>query len=159
MLPLPLLLLPPSLGRWGRKESLDATEPRVRKVLPDPRGLLARRVSRASPVLKVNPGAMVLRGQPVLLVHKALPGRLDLLAARRHIRWPRDSPDPRVRLAPKVRRGLPVRMVRKDWRDIRVPKGLKVPRDREENPARKALPVRSGPSDPPALWVQSALPV
>jgi hypothetical protein len=135
MLPLPQPLPPPSLdrlGRWDRKASLDATGLRVRKVLPDLRALLARRVPPASRDPRENMGVTVLRVQP---------DRLDLLAARRHGRWPRARPDPRVRLDPKDRRGLPARRVRKDWQDIRVPKGP------------KAHQVREGSRARPVLWV------
>ena len=75
--PMPQPLLPPSLDRLGRqvpRVNPDAMAPRVRKAQPDLKGLPARRVPLAP---KENPALSVLR---------VLPGRLGLLALRKHAR-------------------------------------------------------------------------
>jgi hypothetical protein len=160
----PMPLLPPSLARLGRqvlKASPDAMEPRVRKAPPDRRGHRDRRVSLAFPAPRANPDGMALQVRPAPSARRVLPDHPDLLAARRHARWPRDNQALLVRLDPKDRWGLPVPRARKVWQDIRVLKGLRAFRGREESWARPALQVLADLLDllaPLVRWARLGLP-
>jgi hypothetical protein len=120
-------------------------------------------------VLKVSPGATGLRAHKARPDLKDLPGRrvykahLDLLEVRKHARSRRDNLVLLARLDLKDHPDLRGPKDRKVWQDIRVPKRLKVHRDREESlalqglPDHRVLPVRSGLSDLQAPLVPSAL--
>jgi hypothetical protein len=118
-------------------------------------------VSLAFPAPRANPDGMVLRVQPALSARRVLPDHPDRQASRRHARWPRDNQALLVRLVPKDRWGLPVPRARKVWRDIRVLKGLRAFRDREERRVRPALQVLADLLDllaPLVRWARLGLP-
>ena len=74
-----------------------------------------------------------------MTVLQVQPDRLDLPAAQRHARWPRDNLALLAQLDPRDPWDLPVPKARKDWQDIRVPKGLKAFQDRGASRARPVL--------------------
>ena len=162
--PRPQRLLPPCparRGRWDLRGSRDATEPQVRKALPDLRGHRDRRALPGFPAPKENLDRMVLRGRLVLSGRKVPLALLVLPAAQRHARQRRDNPDLPARLGLKDHPGLRVPRVRKAWRDIRARRGLKALRDREGSWGRPALRVLADLLDllaPPVRWVWPGLP-
>lgn len=158
---------PPSLDRlglWVPRVSQDPMGHRVCKVPPDLRAVQAHRdhkVSPALPGLRVNRGVTALPGRSGPSALKVLQ---DLQEAQIRAYHRKDSLVLQDRLGRKDRSARRVPKARKDLPGTKVPKDLKVFRDREASPALWALQESRdllGPSEPWALsgrWGLQDLP-